>query len=450
MRSILLVEDDVSYSRIIRNFLEKNGFEIVTKEKISDGISFLNSNNVNLIITDYRLPDGTGLDILDFSNSLSNPIPVILITNYSDIRIAVKAMKIGAVEYITKPINPDELLVTVKETLADIPKRRALSSSGTAKGVTVKDDYITGKIEASLKLEEYISLVAPTDLSVIVLGETGTGKEYISKKIHKLSKRNSGPFIAVDCGALSKDLAGSELFGHIKGAFTGATDTRTGHFETANGGTILLDEIGNLSYDIQIKLLRALQEKTIKKTGSNTEIPIDVRVIAATNDDLQIQVKKGEFREDLYHRLNEFSITALPLRERGEDLMVFADYFLNQSNFKLGKSIKGFSPEVEQIFKNYPWPGNLRELKNIIRRSVLLSQKEYIEVGVLPEDLSSEIIKEPSLLYERDPKNSLRVHEKEMIIKTLENVNFNKSKAAKLLGMDRKTLYNKMEKYGLK
>ncbi|WP_194976470.1 sigma-54-dependent transcriptional regulator [Aquiflexum lacus] len=445
MRKILLVEDDISYSRIIKNFLDKNGFEIVSKEKIAESISFLNTNQVNLIITDYRLPDGTGLDILNFSNSLSKPIPVILITNYSDIRIAVKAMKIGAVEYITKPINPDELLATVKETLSEDPRPRSMTSPETT-----KDDYIIGNIEASQKLEAYISLVAPTDLSVIVLGETGTGKEYISKKIHLLSNRNAGPFIAVDCGALSNELAGSELFGHIKGAFTGATDTRTGHFETAKGGTILLDEIGNLSYDIQIKLLRALQEKTIKKTGSNTEIPIDVRVIAATNEDLQIQVKEGEFREDLYHRLNEFSITALPLRERGEDLMIFAQNFLTQSNLKLGKNVKGFSPGVEKIFKKYPWPGNLRELKNIIRRSVLLCQAEFIDQDILPEELTRVSKIDHLLPDELEIKNSLNSHEKELIIKTLEKVKFNKTKAAKLLGIDRKTLYNKMEKYAIR
>jgi two-component system response regulator HydG len=445
MSEILLVEDDISYSRIIKTFLEKKGFKVTTAEKLSDCLVFLKSSQPNLIITDFRLPDGTGLEVLNFSNKLSNPIPVILITNYSDIRIAVKAMKMGAVEYIIKPINPDELLATVKETLTEEPKPKSHSA------VPVQNyEYIVGKSDASLKLEEYLNLVAPTDLSVIVLGETGTGKEFISKRIHSLSKRKSGPFVAVDCGALSKELAGSELFGHVKGAFTGATDNRTGHFETAKGGTILLDEIGNLSYEVQIKLLRALQERSIRKTGGNQEILIDVRVIAATNDDLLLQVKDGGFREDLYHRLNEFSITALPLREREEDLMFFAHYFLNQSNIKLGKTIKDFSPEVEQIFKKYPWPGNLRELKNIIRRSVLLSQDEIIQAEVLPEELLKEIKEDHAHMDEKDIKNSLMLHEKELIVKTLENVKYNKSKAAKILGMDRKTLYNKMEKYRLK
>jgi two-component system, NtrC family, response regulator HydG len=444
MSQVLLVEDDISYSRIIKTFLEKNGFKVATAEKLSDSIAILKSTHPDLIITDFRLPDGTGLEVLNFSNSLLDPIPVILITNYSDIRIAVKAMKMGAVEYITKPINPDELLMTVKETLAQDPKPKTSFPFQTQ-----SHDYIVGKSDASLKLEEYLNLVAPTDLSVIVLGETGTGKEFISKRIHSLSKRKSGPFVAVDCGALSKELAGSELFGHVKGAFTGASENRTGHFETANGGTILLDEIGNLNYEVQIKLLRALQERTIRKTGSNQEIPIDVRVIAATNDDLLYHVKQGRFREDLYHRLNEFSITALPLRERSEDLMFFAHYFLNQSNIKLGKTIKGFSPESELIFNKYSWPGNLRELKNIIRRSVLLSQSELIHPEVFPEELLIEIKKDHANKDEKDIKNSLMLHEKELILKTLENVKFNKSKAAKLLGIDRKTLYNKMDRYGL-
>jgi two-component system, NtrC family, response regulator HydG len=444
MSEVLLVEDDISYSRIIKTFLEKNGYKVTSAEKLSDSIAILKSSHPDLIITDFRLPDGTGLEVLNFSNNLPDPVPVILITNYSDIRIAVKAMKMGAVEYITKPINPDELLMTVKTTLAEHPKPKASFSFQTQ-----SHDYIVGKSLASIKLEEHLNLVAPTDLSVIVLGETGTGKEFISKRIHSLSKRKSGPFVAVDCGALSKELAGSELFGHVKGAFTGASENRTGHFETANGGTILLDEIGNLNYEVQIKLLRALQERTIRKTGSNQEIRIDVRVIAATNDDLLYHVKHGEFREDLYHRLNEFSITALPLRERSEDLMFFAHYFLNQSNIKLGKNIKGFSPEVELIFKKYSWPGNLRELKNIIRRSVLLSQTEFIHPEVFPEELLMEIKEDHTNVDERDIKNSLMLHEKELITKTLENVKYNKSKAAKLLGIDRKTLYNKMDKYGL-
>jgi two-component system, NtrC family, response regulator HydG len=444
MSQILLIEDDISYSRIIKTFLEKNGFKVTSTEKLSEAFAYFKTFQPDLIITDFRLPDGTGLEVLNFCNNLPQQVPVILITNYSDIRIAVKAMKMGAVEYITKPINPDELLATVKETLAEEPKPK------TSIAAPVQSyEYIVGKSDASLKLEEYIHLVAPTDLSVIVLGETGTGKEYISKRIHALSKRKSGPFVAVDCGALSKELAGSELFGHVKGAFTGASDNRTGHFETAKGGTILLDEIGNLSYEVQIKLLRALQERTIRKTGGNQEIPIDVRVIAATNDDLLHQVKEGGFREDLYHRLNEFSITALPLRERKEDLMFFAHYFLNQSNIKLGKTIKDFSPEVQQIFTNYPWPGNLREFKNIIRRSVLLSQIEIVEVEVLPEELLIRIQEKPTDPGEGEIKNSLMKHEKELIIKTLEDVKFNKSKAARILGMDRKTLYNKMEKYGL-
>jgi len=447
MGKILLVEDDVSYSRIIKNFLVKNGFEVFTADKVSEALTFLKSNKTELIITDFRLPDGTGLNILSYAISLPIPIPVILITNYSDIRTAVKAMKMGAVEYIIKPINPDELLLTVQETFS-APTRQNTNSQKSEIPFS-DEDYITGKSEPSVKLEEYLKLVSPTELSVIVLGETGTGKEYISKRIHDLSKRKSGPFVAVDCGALSKDLAGSELFGHIKGAFTGAVETKSGHFEMAKGGTIFLDEVGNLSYEVQIKLLRAIQERIIRKIGSNQEIPIDVRILAATNDDLINQVKEGNFREDLYHRLNEFSITALPLRERGSDLLHFANHFLTKSNLKLGKDVKGFRPEVEKIFLTYSWPGNLRELKNIIRRAVLLSQTDWIGKDVLPEEIFSQKTETPINNPEGNFKISLMQHERDLIIKTLEEFNYNKTKVSKVLGMDRKTLYNKMEKYGI-
>lgn len=447
MGKILLIEDDVSYSRIIKNFLEKNGFVVATSAKVLDAKTYLKSNDSDLIITDFRLPDGTGLNILSYAISLPRPIPVILITNYSDIRTAVKAMKMGAVEYITKPINPDELLLTVKDTFSASPLHNTDSQKS---GMPIFDeDYIAGKSESSVKLEEYLKLVSPTDLNVIVLGETGTGKEFISKRIHNLSKRKSGPFVAVDCGALSKDLAGSELFGHVKGAFTGAVETKSGHFETAKGGTIFLDEVGNLSYEVQIKLLRAIQERTIRKIGSNQEIPIDVRILAATNEDLVNQVKEGNFREDLYHRLNEFSITALPLRARGVDLLHFAHHFLTKSNRKLGKAVKGFKPEVEKIFLTYSWPGNLRELKNIIRRAVLLTSSEWIGKDVLPEEIFSHILETPHNNPAGNLKKSLMQHERDLIIKTLEEVNYNKSKASKILGMDRKTLYSKIEKYGI-
>jgi two-component system, NtrC family, response regulator HydG len=447
MANILLIEDDLTYSRIIKNFLTNNGFEVKSFHKITDAQATLKSFWADLLITDFRLPDGNGLEVLEAVLGLPNPVPVILITSYSDIRIAVKAMKMGAFEYITKPINPDELLITVKEALAKDEKPTTKTAAPSSSGL----DYITGQSENSKRLEEHISLVAPTDLSVLILGDTGTGKEYIAKRIHQLSQRNSAPFVAIDCGALSPELAGSELFGHVKGSFTGATDNKTGHFESAKGGTIFLDEIGNLSYDVQVKLLRAIQERRIRKIGGNQEVSIDVRIVAATNDDLKSNNKDGSFREDLYHRLNEFTLKVLPLRERKEDLMVFANHFLLQSNSKLGKNVKGFSQEVREWLISYPWPGNLRELKNIIRRAVLLCQEDYIQKKLLPADIV-EIQPVEEIKPEIDAasfRETQMLQEKEVIQKTLHEVRYNKSKAAKILGIDRKTLYNKMEKYGL-
>jgi two-component system response regulator HydG len=445
MQKILLIEDDITYSRIIRNFLEKNNFEVHSANSISQAMPLIQSDWPNLIITDYRLPDGTGLEILELSIKNNPEINVILITNYSDIRIAVKAMKMGAFEYITKPINPDELLVTVKEALSKHVRSNPQLPANSEK----KDlDYVKGNSTHAAKMEEFISLVAPTDLSVLILGETGTGKEYIAKNIHQNSNRKNNPFVAIDCGALSSELAGSELFGHIKGSFTGALDNKTGHFEMANGGTIFLDEVGNLGYEIQIKLLRAIEERKIRKIGANKETDIDVRIIAATNDELKSGSQDWNFREDLYHRLNEFTINLQPLRNRKEDIKLFTSHFIHQSNLKLGRNVKDIDIEVEEIFMEYNWPGNLRELKNIVRRAVLLCKNEIITKDLLPQDLVEyQQESEPTIL---DYKNNLVIQEKEMIDKVLKEVRFNKSKASQLLGMDRKTLYNKMEKYGLK
>ena len=450
MKKILLVEDDLTYSKIIKNFLEGNGYLVHVLQKVADAINYIERENPELIITDYRLPDGTGMEILEKVIHSYSSIPVILITNYSDIRTAVKAMKLGAFEYITKPVNPDELLATVQESfkgkrVRDDKKKTNFSPATSAN--SNQDLYVTGSSMSARQLEEYIQLVAPTDMSVIVLGESGTGKEFISKRIHEKSHRKGGPFIAIDCGALSKELAASELFGHVKGAFTGALDHKVGDFESAKGGTIFLDEIGNLSYDVQIKLLRAIQERKIRKVGGNNDILIDVRIIVATNDDLIEASKRGEFREDLYHRLNEFSINAIPLRDRQDELFDFAEIFLQESNSSLDKNVSGFSDEVKIIFANYSWPGNIRELKNIVKRAVLLTGEGIINKNVLPVQL---VLPENSIEetgVAKDLKTSFEDQEKNLIIKTLEEVRYNKSKAAKILHMDRKTLYNKIDKY---
>ncbi|RZS96279.1 sigma-54-dependent transcriptional regulator [Cecembia calidifontis] len=444
MAKILLIEDDLSYSRIIQNFMENNGFEVRSSQKVSDGISIIRSGWPDLIITDYRLPDGNGMEILDFTLKVQPSLKVILITSYSDIRIAVKAMKIGATDYITKPINPEELLESVREALMTGENLDAYGGSESYQN----QEYIEGSSDNAKKLEEQIALIAPTDLNVLILGETGTGKEFVAKKIHHLSSRKNGPFIAVDCGAIPSELASSELFGHVKGSFTGAIDNKTGHFERANGGTLFLDEVGNLGPETQMMLLRAIEERKIRKIGSNTEIQINARIIAATNEPLKAGGIDRGFREDLFHRLNEFSISIPSLRERKEDLKRFINFFIHQSNIRLKKSVSGISEETFRILREYSWPGNLRELKNVIRRAVLLSTINTLTPDLLPIEIM-ETSRQTHSQQEDGSTKSLEQQEKELIQKTLMETKFNKSQTAKLLGIDRKTLYNKMQKYDL-
>ncbi len=315
-----------------------------------------------------------------------------------------------------------------------------------------------GQSNASRDLMKQILLVAPTSYSVILTGESGTGKESVAKSIHLNSPRKDKPFIAMDCGSLTKELAGSEFFGHEKGSFTGALYTKIGHFEMANGGTLFLDEVGNLSYDIQAALLRTVQERKIKRIGSTKEIDLDVRIIVATNENLSEAIQKGRFREDLYHRFNEFSIQLPPIRQRGKDIMIFANTFLKIANEELGRNVVTFSPEVQECFLTYNWPGNVRELKNVVRRATLMTETEEIQLKALPLEIStyakvSEIEKavETTLMKplgqikSRDLKNAALEAEYDTILSVLREVNFNKTKAAKILNIDRKTLYNKIK-----
>lgn len=449
MIKILIVDDDPTFSLMLKSYLSNKGYDVMEVFTASKALKLVKEQKFNIILTDFRLPDFDGLELINEIQKHDSSIPIILMTRYGDIRSAVNAIKSGAYDYITKPVNPDDLLNIIKSAVnSDVVQRNvkqpvALENSGIF-------IYMRGTSDVAQQVENYINLIAPTEMSVIIQGESGTGKEYVARMIHIKSPRSNKPFIAVDCGALTNELAASELFGHVKGAFTDAQNEKEGQFQLANGGTLFLDEIGNLSYENQLKLLRATQERKVHKMGSNKEEAVDVRILCATNEDLIINVQKGTFREDLFHRLNEFSIYVPPLRDRGEDILQFANYFLENANRELDKDVKGFDKEVIERLLTYSWPGNIREIKNVIRRAVLLASTGMLTKHHLPSIMFiSEAKNEQSHVSTTDLKSIAESQEKATIMSVLRKTYFNKTKAAQLLNIDRKTLYNKIKLYGL-
>ena len=438
MLSILIVEDDITFSLMLTTWLGKKGFVVRSSSSVSDAKRRLGEEAFDLVISDLRLPDSDGIDLLKWLKSTHPSLPLIMMTSYAEIQTAVQAMKLGAADYIAKPLNPDELLGKIRE-LAHVegkaPTRVPVSSA--------PDLYIEGQSQAARQLYEHVRLVAPTDMSVLVTGASGTGKEYIARRIHEQSNRSKAPFVAVDCGAIPKELAASEFFGHVKGSFTGAIENKTGAFVAAQGGTIFLDEIGNLTYEVQVQLLRALQERKVKPIGSNQEIAINVRLISATNENLRQAIEKGDFREDLYHRINEFTIRIPDLKERKEDLLLFANHFLDLANSELQKDIIGFDNDTMQLFQSYSWPGNLRQMKNVIKYATLLATGRYITRKELPEELTENLLSHANIQLKNVE------HERDLIRKALQECGNNKTRAAQLLGIDRKTLYNKLKIYQL-
>ncbi|MBD1393839.1 sigma-54-dependent transcriptional regulator [Mucilaginibacter glaciei] len=469
MKKILIIDDEVNVGLLLSKFLTRNGFEVDTAANGANGMECLKNKAYNLVLCDFRLEDTDGREMLKNIKALYPKTGVIIITGYSDIKMAVELIKMGAYDYITKPLYPDEILNTITKAIETQYALQELANDFTTPDKLQKDskkqilsgEFVVGTSKASKELLKQIELVAPTNYSVIILGESGTGKESVAKSIHLNSLRANQPFIAMDCGSLTKELAASEFFGHEKGSFTGALYTKIGHFEMANGGTLFLDEVGNLSYEIQAALLRTVQERKVKRIGSTKEIDLDVRIIIATNENLQDGINKGRFREDLYHRFNEFSIHMPPLRERGNDIMMLAEHFLNVANHELDRKVTSFSPEVIECFMNYRWQGNIRELKNVVRRATLLTEGNEITMKTLPLEISNFKVsnydspnatqtpvehKEPK----HDLKNAALGAEHETILKVLREVNFNKTKAAEILNIDRKTLYNKMKAINLK
>src|ERR1700757_251190 len=475
MATILIIDDDKDICMLLSRFLVKNNFEVIIANTGKAAIEVLSNNKLDVVLCDFRLEDMTGKDILVKIKELHPHLPVIIMTGYSDVRMAVAIMKLGAYDYVTKPLLPGEILLTLKAAIESDEKEdkeiiftkqeNSTTDNGVKTSKKTKDKYIFGNSEVFKAILAQINLVAPTNYSIIIYGESGSGKESIASEIHNNSKRHNHPFIAIDCGAMSKELAGSELFGHEKGAFTGALNQKIGSFERANKGTIFLDEIGNLPYDIQVMLLRVVQERKMRRVGGTKDIDLDVRIIVASNERLSEAAKKGQFREDLYHRFNEFSIELPPLKNRHEDIKLFAEFFLNKTNQELNKSVEGFSPDVLQIFYKYNWPGNLRELNNVIKRATLLTSGALVEVSSLPfevthfeelnfgETQDNNQSNSSSLspgrknieISELGMKQASIDAEFELIVEALKKCNYNKSKAALMLNIDRKTLYNKMK-----
>lgn len=434
-QKILIVEDDTAFGTMLQKWFLRNGFEASLCSKVSIAKAWINSNKFHLVLTDLRLPDGDGIMLLQWIREQKNFIPVIVMTSYGEIQSAVAAIKFGAEDYLEKPIVPSILKEKIERALSV----KAIKTTAE-KSVALKD-MVIGKSAVARQMRDHILRVAPTRMSVLILGESGTGKEYVARMIHENSTRRDKPFIAVDCGSLSRELAPSELFGHLKGSFTSAVEDKTGVFVQAGQGTVFLDEVGNLSYDVQVQLLRTLQEQSVRPVGSAKDVKIDVRIIAATNENLETAIAEGRFREDLFHRLNEFSVFVPPLRERKEDIAIFAEEFLRQANKELDKEIKGFSPEAISMLKSYHWNGNLRELRNMIRREVLFAPGDIIT----PDNFPVLTIVPAGDDYALYPQK-----EREQIETALRKARGNKTLAAQLLKIDRKTLYNKMYRYGIK
>ena len=436
--TILIVEDDASFGVMLQTWLKKNDYEAILATGYAQAKKEISSRSLDLILTDLRLPDGDGIMLMAWvREQLKSKVPFIVMTGYAEVQTAVSAMKLGAFDYLKKPINPSLLEEKIAAALVSQQEEEVLYRP--------KKVMVRGNSEAIQRLYKHVELVAPTKFSVLITGESGTGKEFIAEMIHECSPRRDKPFIAVDCGSLSKELAPSELFGHLKGSFTSAIADKKGVFEQAKGGTVFLDEVGNLPYEVQMQLLRSLQEQKVRPVGSATDINVDVRIVAATNENLERAIEQGKFRQDLYHRINEFTLQVPPLRERIDDLEEFAAFFVEQANEELGKEIKGISPRAIAQMKKMYWNGNIRELRNVIRRCVLFAEGETIEAEDLP--VYTDVPAKPAT---GNDDFALRPgNEKEQIEAALAKARGNKTVAARLLQIDRKTLYNKMHQLGL-
>ncbi len=436
---ILIVDDEVNTLKVLSTALKKEKFKVETSMTGEDAIKMIKDNHYDLVLTDYKLPGINGETLLEKTKSKEALLPVILLTAYGTIDLAVNAMKKGAYTYLTKPVNLDVLLTTVRDAIY-------LKEQESDEIMPEKQQFlnILGKTKLMQEVFTMIQRVSKTDARVLILGESGTGKDMIARAIHYTSLRSANPFIPIDCTTIPSELMESELFGYEKGAFTCAYNDKIGLVEMAKGGTVFFDEIGDLDYALQKKLLRFLQEKEFHRLGGKEKIKADVRVLAATNRDIEAAVEKGEFREDLYYRLNVITIYTPSLRKRKEDIPLLASHFLEECSKKNKKGIRGFEKNVMDIFMSYDWPGNVRELENVIERSVILCPYDQINVECLPRKL--ELISDEDFIG--DEGLNLREIEKRIILKALNKTSWNQSKAAILMGITRKQLRTKMKNHG--
>lgn len=430
METVLVVEDDRVYARTTTNWLVKNGINARYVLSVDAAKEFLDSHEVELVLSDFRLNENNGVELLEWMRARGYRIPFLVMTGYGDIPGAVEAVRKGAADYLPKPVQTDRVLGII----------RGLLERRNRKGP--EQDFYVYKSPLAVKLRDIVRLVAPADsLSVLILGASGTGKEHVARQIHALSGRADAPFIAVDCGALPKELAASELFGHVKGAFTGAAENKTGMFAMADHGTLFLDEVGNLGMEVQMLLLRALQEKRYRPVGGKEEVKADIRLVAATNEDLEKAISEGRFREDLFHRLNEFPLYVPLLAECPEDIVPLAEFMLDAANRELGRDVRGFDREAQKRLRAYPWPGNIRELKGAVKRAVLLAKDDWITSGDINLPDKSGQTEAYALNDERTERESIR--------KALEATGNDRKAAARLLGISRSTLYLKLKRYRL-
>lgn len=427
MRKILIIEDDVVFGRSIGNWLKKQGMECRHVTTLASARKSLASDEFDLVLADLRLPDGNSTELLRWIREKYLVTPFLIMTNYGQVENAVEAMRLGAVNYLCKPIQPDKLLEAIRREFSR-PRH-----DGTG--------FYRGESDKAREMYRRISLVASSDISVLIRGASGTGKEHIALELHEQSRRRNRPYITLDCGSLPENLAASELFGHRKGAFTGAESDKVGLLQEADGGTLFLDEIGNLSYKSQMLLLRALQEKRYRPVGSTRERGFDIRLIAATNENLEEAIAGGRFREDLFHRLNEFTIRVPLLSECPEDILPLARFLLGHLMREHHKRVQGFDRLAEAALIRYPWPGNIRELRNALRSALLLTDGDWITATSLNLDLTLKQEEVPSLTEEEK--------ERQLLLQTLEQAGNNRARAAKMLNISRTTLYEKLRKYGI-